>query len=156
MITLRGPILVSRKLAMRHGPDIGSRCCSTCSKITSFSDEKHEADDNPSPHPCTPCVIFERPRACQHHAHMCFNMRACCRYTRECFECTHGDVISVSHTHTHNNTRHNTRHNNTRRQRKKTDKERETEREEKEDRDTDRERREDKTKREERRRRDKR
>ena len=51
--------MVSRKLAMRHEPDIGLRCCSTCSKITCFSFEKHEADDNPLPHPCTPCVHFE-------------------------------------------------------------------------------------------------
>ena len=32
--------VVSRKLAMRHEPGIASRCCSTCSKITSFPDEK--------------------------------------------------------------------------------------------------------------------
>ena len=42
VITPRGPILVSRKLAVRHEPNIGLRCCSTCSKITSFSDEKYE------------------------------------------------------------------------------------------------------------------
>ena len=49
---------LSRKLAMRHEPDIGLRCCSTCSKITGFSDEKHEGDDNPLHSPMHPvCTL---------------------------------------------------------------------------------------------------
>ena len=123
-------------------------------KITIFSDEKHEADDNPSPHPCTPCVHLKRPRVCRHHAHMCFNMCACCRYTRGRFGRTH-----TPHTSPHLKTQHNTTqldHNTTRRQRKKRErkierrekrKKTETEREEK----TEDKRRQDKTKREERR-----
>ena len=38
-----------------------------------------------------PCVHSKRPRVNRHHAHMCFNMRAWCRYTRRSFKCTHGD-----------------------------------------------------------------
>ena len=130
VITLRGPILVSRKLAMRHEPDIGSRCCSTCSKITSFSDEKHEADDNPLPSP----------------------MHSVCTF--KTFSC-----VTATCPHVHN-TRHNTRHNNTRRQRKKTEKEREErEEKEDRDREREektRRREQDKTKREERREKEKR
>ena len=33
VITLCGPFMVSRKLAMKDEPNIGLRCCSTCSKI---------------------------------------------------------------------------------------------------------------------------
>ena len=98
MITLRGPILVSRKLAMRHELDNGLRCCSTCPKINSFSEEKHEADDNPLP-PCTT-------RTC---------VSTCARGAG-----IHGDVLNVHtgtflafHTtphRTHHNTRHNTQH----------------------------------------------
>ena len=40
-----------------------------------------------------PCVRSKRPRVCQHHAHMCFNMCAC-RYTRGHFERTHGGVLN--------------------------------------------------------------
>ena len=130
--------MVSRKLAMRHEPDIGLRCRSTCSKITSFYDEKHEMTTTPSPHPCTPCVGPKRLRVCRHPAHMCFNMCAWCWHTRGRFECTHGDVLIVSR-HTTPHTQHNTTQHNTRRQRKKT----ETERRQ----DEEREKRPDKTKR---------
>ena len=41
-----------------------------------------------------PCVHSERLRVYQHHAHMCFNMSAWCRYTRGRFESTHGDVLN--------------------------------------------------------------
>ena len=37
---------------------------------------------------------FKRPRVCRHHAHMCFNMKAWCRYTRGRYERAHGDVLS--------------------------------------------------------------
>ena len=37
-----------------------------------------------------PCVDSKRPRVYRHHAHMCYHMRACCRYTRGRFESTHG------------------------------------------------------------------
>ena len=36
------------------------------------------------------CVGSKRPRVHRHHAHMCFNMYAWCRYTRGRFESTHG------------------------------------------------------------------
>ena len=39
VIALCGPLLVSRKLAMRHEPSIGLRCCSRWSKNHCFSDE---------------------------------------------------------------------------------------------------------------------
>ena len=42
-----------------------------------------------------PCVHSKRPRVCRHHAHMCFNMCAWCRYTRERFERSHGDVLNA-------------------------------------------------------------
>ena len=48
---------------MRHEPGIGLRCCSTCSKVTSFSDEKGEADDNPLPSPMHPSPCMPAPRA---------------------------------------------------------------------------------------------
>ena len=41
-----------------------------------------------------PCVRSKRPRVCRQHAHMCFNMCACCRHTRGRFERTHVDVLS--------------------------------------------------------------
>ena len=92
MITLREPILVSRKLAMRHEPDIGLRCRSTCSKITFFSDEKHEADDNPFPSSMhTVCHFLNVPvyagktRAC---------VSTCARGAG-----THGDVVDGHTTH---------------------------------------------------------
>ena len=87
---------------------------------------KNEADDNPSlpsPSPVcplhkSPCVRPKRLRVCRHHAHMCFNMCAWCRYTRGRIERRHGDVLS-GHTgffsaphHTTHRT-HNTRHNTT-------------------------------------------
>ena len=37
-----------------------------------------------------PCVDSKRPRVYRHHAHMCYHMRAWCRYTRGRFESTHG------------------------------------------------------------------
>ena len=40
-----------------------------------------------------PCVDSKRPRVYRHHAHMCYHMRAWCRYTRGRFESTHGDVF---------------------------------------------------------------
>ena len=40
-----------------------------------------------------PCVDSKRPRVYRHHAHMCYHMRAWCRYTRGRFESTHGDVV---------------------------------------------------------------
>ena len=36
-----------------------------------------------------PCVHSIRPRVYRHHAHMCYHMRAWCRYTRGRFESTH-------------------------------------------------------------------
>ena len=153
MITLREPILVSRKLAMRHEPDIGLRCRSTCSKITIFPMKNTRLTRTPSPHPCTPCVIFERPRVCRQNARMCFNMCAWCRYTRGRCGRTHTTHHTAHHTTTQHDTPHrtapqqkqqkqlptthyplpathntqHTTHNNTGRQRKKTEKERERE-----------------------------
>ena len=62
-----------------------------------------------------PCVRSKRHRVCWHHAHMCFNMWAWCRYTRGRFERTHGGFFQCLTPHTPH-TQHNTRHNNTRRQ----------------------------------------
>ena len=45
----------------------------------------------------TPCVDSKRPRVYRHHARMCQNMRALCRYTRGRFESTHG-VFLDGHT----------------------------------------------------------
>ena len=83
----------------------------------------------------SPCEDSKRPRVYWHHAHMCFNMCAWCRYTRGRFESTHGGFSSVSHhtphtthtTHTtttaaattHNNTRRHTDRDRERRQRKR-------------------------------------
>ena len=44
-----------------------------------------------------PCVDSKRPRVYRHHAHMCYHMRAWCRYTRGRFESTHGG-FSYGHT----------------------------------------------------------
>ena len=38
-----------------------------------------------------PCVDSKRPRVYRHHAHMCYHMRAWCRYTRGRFESTEGE-----------------------------------------------------------------
>ena len=46
------------------------------------------------PHKTPPCVRSKRPRVHRHHAHMCFNMCAWCRYTRGRIERTHGGVLS--------------------------------------------------------------
>ena len=40
-----------------------------------------------------PCVDSKRPRVYRHHARMCQNMRAWCRYTRGRFESTHGGFL---------------------------------------------------------------
>ena len=40
-----------------------------------------------------PCVDSKRPRVYRHHAHMCQNMRAWCRYTQGRFESTHGGFL---------------------------------------------------------------
>ena len=87
-------------------------------------------DDPPvCPLKTPPCVDSKRPRVCRHHAHMCFNMWAWCRYTRGRFERTHGGFSNVSHhTHrTHTTTRDTTTTTNEDRardrQRKKTEKE---------------------------------
>ena len=40
-----------------------------------------------------PCVDSKRPRVYRHHAHMCYHMRAWCRYTRGRFESTHGGFL---------------------------------------------------------------
>ena len=42
-----------------------------------------------------PCVHSKRLCVCGHHAHMCFNMCAWCRYTRGRFESTHGGVWNI-------------------------------------------------------------
>ena len=42
----------------------------------------------------SPCGRSKRPRVDPHHAHMCFNMCAWCRYTRGRFERTHWHVLS--------------------------------------------------------------
>ena len=87
-------------------------------KNTGFTDEKHEADDDPPPSPF-PCVCSKRPRVYRHHAHTCLNMCAWCRYTRGRFERTHGGFSSVSH-HTPHTPQHKTQDttHNTRRQKR--------------------------------------
>ena len=40
-----------------------------------------------------PCVNSKRPRVYRHHAHMCYHMRAWCRYTQGRFESTHGGFL---------------------------------------------------------------
>ena len=45
----------------------------------------------------SPCARSQRPRVCQLHANMCFNMCAWCWYTRRRFERTHGDVFEWTH-----------------------------------------------------------
>ena len=40
-----------------------------------------------------PCVRSKRPRVYRHHARMCYDMRAWCRYTRGRFESTHGGFL---------------------------------------------------------------
>ena len=44
-----------------------------------------------------PCVDSRRPRVYRHHARMCQNMRAWCRYTRGRLESTHGGFFCVPH-----------------------------------------------------------
>ena len=72
----------------------------------------------PSPSPScvhskrSSCAFKKRPRVYRHHAHMCFNMCAWCRYTRRRFEPSHGHVLS-GHTefslcHTTHTTPHTT------------------------------------------------
>ena len=112
--------------------------------------EEHEADDDhPSSLPVclfktSPCVRSKRHRVFRHHAHMCFNMCAWCRYTRGRFESTHGGFFSACQaaphttphkTHTHHTNhahQHATTHGNRDRdrQRKKTGTEREEKTEE--------------------------
>ena len=117
---------------MGHEPGIGSRCCSTCSKITSFSHEKTRLTTTSSPHPCTPCVHSKTSPVYASTTRTCVS--TCARGAG-----IHGDVLNVHtetfsafHTtphRTHHNTRHNTHDtthntNNKRRQRKKTERER--------------------------------
>ena len=40
-----------------------------------------------------PCVNSKRPRVYRHHAHMCYHMRAWCRYTEGRFESTRGGFL---------------------------------------------------------------
>ena len=54
----------------------------------------HAEKPHVSTHKTPPCVRSKRPRVHQHHAHMCFNMCAWCRYTRGRIERTHGGVLS--------------------------------------------------------------
>ena len=61
-------------------------CCSTLQKRGKFSVWIQKTP---------PCVHSKRPGVLRHHAHMCFNMCAWCRYTRGRFERTHGDVLNV-------------------------------------------------------------
>ena len=109
MITLRGPILVSRKLAMRHEPDIGERCSAACSKIKSFPMKNTRLTTSP---PLT-------------HAHRVYiqNVTVYAGTTRTCvstcargagihgdvFKFTHGDV-SACHTTPHHTTPHTPQH----------------------------------------------
>ena len=123
--------MVSSKLAIRDAPNIRLRCSRNVNKSTCFTDEQHEADDDPLPLPLSPCVgptrhrvRPKRPRVCRHHANILKRVRVVPVHTETFFERTHGDVwsghtgfFSVSHTTHHtahtpqHNTRHNTRHN---------------------------------------------
>ena len=71
---------------MRHEPDIGLRCCSTCSKIT-FPMENTRLMGTHTPHPCTRVYIR--------------NVPVCTGTTRTCVSTcgrgagTHGHVLNV-------------------------------------------------------------
>ena len=73
-----------------------------CQTITGFTDERHEADDDPSLPP--PCVHSKRRRVYVRNVPMC----ACCRHTWRRFECTHTRFQRATphrtHTHTHTTT----------------------------------------------------
>ena len=60
-------------------------CCGTLKKR-----EKNACVDSKTP----PCVHSKRLCVCRHHAHVCFNICAWCRYTRGRYERTHGDVLN--------------------------------------------------------------
>ena len=76
VITLRGQILVSRKLAIRDDPNIRLRCSRKVEKHL-FYRWKHP-----------PCVRSKRPRVCRHNAHTCWNTCARCAGI-------HRDVLNV-------------------------------------------------------------
>ena len=76
-------------------------------KKNGVTDEKTRGWRRPPPSLPLPCL-----RLCRHHAHMCFNMWAWCRYIQRRFERTHGDVLNgltgvSSEPH---RTQHNTQH----------------------------------------------
>ena len=96
---------------MRHGPDIGLRCCSTCSKITSVPMKKHEADDNPLPSPMHPvCAFKTSPCVPAPRAHMFQHVRVVASIHGDVLNAHTEDVLIVSH-HTTPHTHHTTRHN---------------------------------------------
>ena len=109
--------------------------------FTCFTDEKHEADDDPSPSSPpsfllpSPCIHSKRPRVCRHHAHMLkTHVRVVPAYT---------GVFSVSHT-THHTPPQPPHHTETDRERDRDKERRGDEREEdREDKTTRRENRED-------------
>ena len=80
-------------LCVGVGRVVGGRgVCLVCVCVLRHAEKcgKNRCVDSKTP----PCVHSKRPRVCRHHAHMCFNMWACCRYTRERLERTHGDGLN--------------------------------------------------------------
>ena len=101
MITLRGPFMVSRKLAIRDDANIRLRCSRNVKKSFVLPMKNTRLTTTPSPLPCSPCVHSKRPRVyiqnvtrvCQHHASKCYHMRVWCLSTQRRFQCTHGGVL---------------------------------------------------------------
>ena len=61
-------------------------CCGACCGVCGGTLEKPVCRFK-----TTPCARSKRPRVCRHHVHMCYHMRAWCRYTRGRVESTHGE-----------------------------------------------------------------
>ena len=136
VITLRGQILVSRKLAIRDDTRHSVEMQNKCQKTLVLPMK------TPLP-PCvhsntSPYVRSKRPSVYRHHAHMFQHVCALCRHTRgrlnvhtEAFFFKSPGVFSAFHTtpqhcthHTDHTPHHDTRHNTTRRQ-TETDRDRE-------------------------------
>ena len=97
-----GPFMVSRTLSMIDEPNIRSRCSRNVKNHMFYWWKT------------SPCVRSKRRHAFGHHAHMCFNMCAWCRYTRGHFESTHGGFFyacqAAPHTTPHKTHTHHTNH----------------------------------------------
>ena len=93
---------------MRHEPDIGLRCCSTCSKITSIP-MKNTRLTTTLPLTRAPRVYIQNVPVNAGTTRTCVS--TCVRGASmhgDVIECTHGDVFSVTH-HTTPHAHHTTR-----------------------------------------------